>query len=154
MFMKEINYMIEYGFIKTVDLLFEEAIERLLGQKRIHKTKPDVDEYTNATKAKVELDAVQINFDRVFQSIIDTLFKDASGKVVNYHEPFWFTMSYIFSNIGELSAKLIEGKIDKNEILRPVFQRCLKLVKKKFTIDYYIFEKKIIFSKKQHICLQ
>ena len=125
--------------------IFEESIKRLLDSKRIEPIHESVDEFKLADRTFKELDSIQSNFDRNLQKIIDKLFSNSPENKKDLIEPFWFTMSYIFSNLGRYSAKLIEGKLDKDTLLKPVLVRCCQKIKDKFKINHEYFEKRIFY---------
>lgn len=125
--------------------IFDESVKRLLDNGRIEPIHESVDEFKLSDKVRKELDSIQSNFDRNLQRIIDKLFSNSPEERKKLVEPFWFTMSYIFSNLGKYSAKLIEGKLDKDTLLKPVLVRCCEKIKKKFKIDHNYFEKRIYY---------
>ncbi|MBN2396014.1 MAG: hypothetical protein JXC36_06090 [Candidatus Atribacteria bacterium] len=137
-FQRDIGYVLPIG-------IFDESIKRLIKSNRILQVKDKHDEYSLNDGIKTELASIQSSFDRLFQRIIDKLFNNAPENRANYHEPFWFAMSYIFSNIGKFSAKLIEGQLDKETYIKPVLEKCFQKIENKFKINHQFFEKRIKF---------
>jgi len=78
------------------------------------------------------------------QHVINKIFKDAPDGIAKYEEPFWFALSYIFSNVGEYSAKIISGTTDKETVLFPLLNNCLGKIKERFEINFKYFEKRLL----------
>ena len=135
-FQKDIGYVLPLR-------IFEESIERLLEQNRIEPIHEAVSEYKLTDKTFGELNSIQTNFDRNLQKITDKLFNNSPERKELLIEPFWFTMTYIFSNLGRYSAKLIEGQLDQETYIKPVLSKCCKKIKEKFEINNEYFEKRI-----------
>ncbi len=134
-FKKELGYNLPIS-------AFEKVIYRLLENKRII-VNDNERTYKLKGTSKKEFENIQITSEKTFTRIIDKLFHNAPENKEFYIEPFWFSMSYIFSNIGEFSAKLIEGKIDKETVLKPILQNCISEIENNFKIDYQYFIKRL-----------
>ena len=52
-------------------------------------------------------------------------------------------MNYIFSNVGEFSAKLVNGSLDKDAVLNPILKTCMSKIKSNYTINYDYFFKQV-----------
>jgi len=134
-FKKELGYNLPIS-------AFEKAIERLLNNKRIEILDDDMT-FKLTVISKKEFENIQIISEKSFNRIINKLFHNAPENREFYIEPFWFSMSYIFSSVGEFSAKLVEGKIDKETVLKPILKDCISEIENKFEINYQYFIKRL-----------
>ena len=121
---------------------FENAIKRLFDNNRIENTNSDR-AYRLTDISKSEFENIQVTSEKSFNRIINKLFHNAPENRENYIDPFWFSMSYIFSNIGEYSAKLVEGKVDKETVLKPILQNCITELEVNFKINNQYFIKRL-----------
>lgn len=124
-------------------LLFEDSIERLIKDGRIEQDKNDENTFKISIKRKREIDISEDSVVQKQKSLIDKLFKNSPEKKTLYAEPFWFAVSFIFSNIGDYSAKIVNGKIDKEQILFPILDKCIEECKKSFCINFDFFKQKL-----------
>jgi len=140
---QDIQYIFkkELGYVLPISS-FEKAIERLQDNKRI-EVADDEATYKLTDISKKEFENIQINSEKSFTRIINKLFHNAPENRELYIEPFWFSMSYIFSNIGEFSAKLVEGAIDKETVLKPILKDCISEIEINFRINYQYFIKRL-----------
>jgi predicted nucleic acid-binding protein len=134
-FKEELGYILPYSS-------FERAIKGLINTERI-KLIEETEDYKLADVTKKEFKNIEINSDNNFTKIINKLFYNAPTSREVFIEPFWFSMNYIFSNIGEFSAKLVEGKIEKEAIFKPILRNCISQIKTNYKIDYTYFEKRL-----------
>jgi predicted nucleic acid-binding protein len=123
---------------------FEKTIKRLIDNKRIEIGQSG-SKYKLTDNSKKEFENIQATSDKTFTRIINKLFHNAPENREKYIEPFWFSMDYIFSEIGEYSAKLVEGKIDNDTILKPILNSCISALKLKFQINHEYFIKRLEF---------
>lgn len=123
--------------------IFESSIERLLTAKKIYVDQIIEDEYKISPTRSQEIEISETTSIKRREDLINKIFKNSPERKALYVEPFWFTISYIFSNIGDYSAKLVNGKIDKEQILFPILDNSIAECKKLFEIDFNFFKQKI-----------
>jgi predicted nucleic acid-binding protein len=129
----------------TIPLLhFENSIDRLLKDGIIEQDKDDEDKFVLSIKRKDEIEISENSIVQKQKSLIDRLFKYSPEKKALYSEPFWFAVSFIFSNIGDYSAKIVNGKIDKEQILFPILDKCIEECKNVYSINFDFFKQKLI----------
>lgn len=129
----------------TIPILnFESSLDRLQKSIRIEQDKNDIEAFFIAPKRKREIEISENSINQKQSGLIDKLFKNSPENKSKYFEPFWFAVSYIFSNIGDYSAKIVDGKIDKEQILFPILDNCIEECKSKYSINFVIFKQKLI----------
>lgn len=122
---------------------FEDSLERLIKSGCVSQHY-DEDLFSIVQKRRNEIEISEKAILHKQQLLIDKLFKHSPEKKSLYIEPFWFTVSNIFSNLGDYSAKIVAGKIDKEQILYPVLNKSIEECKKNFEINFDFFKQKII----------
>ncbi|MBT6684719.1 MAG: hypothetical protein HN704_05590 [Bacteroidetes bacterium] len=122
---------------------FEESLGRLIKSDCVLQNS-DEDLFSILPKRKNEIEISEKAILQKQSLLIDKLFKHSPEKKSSYIEPFWFTVSNIFSTLGDYSAKIVAGKIDKEQILYPVLNRSIEECKKNFEINYDFFRQKVI----------
>lgn len=130
------------GYCIPLDI-FENSIERLLKDRKVTLDPTNEEKYRINPARSSEIDinekASLLNQDK----LINRLFKNSPESKTLYIEPFWFTISYIFSKIGDYSARLVDGSIDKEQILFPILDKSIEECEKLFKVDYVFFKQKI-----------
>lgn len=123
---------------------FKSSCERLVNANKIRLSKENDDIYIIDAKRKREIEISENSIIQKQNKLIDKLFKNSPERKTLYLEPFWFAVSFIFSNIGDYSAKIVNGNIDKEQILFPVLDKSIEECKSKFKIDLKFFRQKLI----------
>lgn len=121
---------------------FTKALSNLLNKGRIEELEEKWI-YKLTEESYEEFKLIEANTEKSSAKLTNKLFHTPPDNKENYIEPFWLSMNYIFSNVGEFSAKLIEGKLDQETVLKPILQNCLKEIKSKFKINYDYFFKQL-----------
>jgi len=125
-------------------LYFENSVQRLLKLNKITPSNLDAESYSIEIKRKNEISISENAIDQKQKVLIDKLFKNSPEKKTLYTEPFWFAVSFIFSNIGDYSAKIVNGKIDREQILFPVLDKSIEECKSNYSINFDFFKQKLI----------
>lgn len=123
---------------------FENSIERLIKSNKIETNTSDPTIFNISQKRKNDIEISEKSILQKQNILIDKLFKNSPEKKSLYIEPFWYAISNIFSNIGDFSAKIVAGKIDKEQILYPVLNGSIEECKKKYSINYDFFKQKLV----------
>ncbi|HUW06889.1 MAG TPA: hypothetical protein VMW01_11575 [Williamwhitmania sp.] len=123
---------------------FESSVNRLLMSNRIEPDKNDAEVFFISPKRKREIEISENSINQKQSGLIDKLFKNSPEKKSLYFEPFWYAVSYIFSNIGDYSAKIVDGKINKEQILFPILDNSIEECKSKYSINFDFFKHKLV----------
>lgn len=129
----------------TIPLVyFEHSVNRLLKLEKLYIAKQDNDLFFLSGKRRREIEIGEQYIVQNQKKLILNLFSNSPERKDLYVEPFWFALSFIFSNIGDYSAKIVDGSIDKELILFPILEKCIEECKKKYTLNYVFFKQKIV----------
>lgn len=135
------NFISLIGYNIPVSI-FESATERLLKLNSIEIC--DDDKYKLSAKKEADLVLIEGIAIKREKQVVEKVFKNAPNGSAKLQEPFWYSLTFIFSNIGEYSAKLVSGTIDIETVLFPLLDSCINKIKEKFDIDYEYFAKRLI----------
>jgi predicted nucleic acid-binding protein len=139
-FREELKYNLPTtSFIKALDYLLEnERVEKEVDEKTFKLSKETFDEFK----------LIEANTDKSYTKLTNKLFHTPPDNKENYIEPFWVSMDYIFSSVGEFSAKLVDGTLDKETVLNPILKNCMNEVKAHYKInhDYFFKQLKLFFE--------
>ena len=134
-FKEELGYNLpSTSFAKALDNLVDNAkAEKLDDNKTFKLTKESFDEFK----------LIESNTEKSYTKLTNKLFHTPPDNKDNYTEPFWMAMDYIFSNVGEFSAKLVDGNLDKESILNPILKNCKQEIKSHYKINYEYFFRQV-----------
>ncbi len=102
--------------------------------------------YRLTEQRRTQITAIEHQAETHLNGVVKRLFGESVENHYSYNEPFLLSICHIFSKLGEDSAYLITGEINKNQLVgMALIQSALEKVKVKYElIDIKILEKAVL----------
>jgi hypothetical protein len=106
----------DFDIITRQDM--QESLERLASKGRITVQKDDHENlYKLAESSRKELEREQEDADRLFEKVVNRVFKNAEGYPSIFREPFLKCLSLIFSELAEYYVKVLKAEVTEEQFI-------------------------------------
>jgi predicted transcriptional regulator len=106
----------DFDIITRQDM--QESLDRLASKGRITVQKGDHENlYKLAENIRKELEREQEDADRLFEKVVNRVFKNVEGYPSIFREPFLKCLSLIFSELAEYYVKVLKAEVTEEEFI-------------------------------------
>ena len=117
----------------------------VVSKTRDRSSRDDQRKYKLSQQTHLQLEGVQKSAERRLERIVGSMFKNVEGETSNYLGPFLECLCIIFSQLGEMYARVIKGSLGREELVEvPTVVSAIKEIRKRYpSIKPALFENSV-----------